>query len=75
VTRGRKDVIDGVDELVALLGLFQERLLREVELVVRPDGSCTLMQAMDREPAGESASGFEELARFDSIQQLLRYLA
>ncbi len=64
----KADVIEAVDELVDALARFSARAGREIELIVRADGTASLMGG------DEPATSFEEVARFDSVSDLWTYL-
>jgi hypothetical protein len=60
-----------IDTLIDGLTTLQAKLGRDVELIVRPDGSLSLTVAEILSPPGETASGFEEVASFESVDELL----
>jgi DNA-binding XRE family transcriptional regulator len=62
------DVLEVIDELIEALTGYQNRTERDVELILRPDGTATLMVGMEFEP--RPATGFEVIAEFDSIADL-----
>ncbi len=70
----RFDVIDAFSEVVDAMTSFADRIDREVELVVRPDGTASLMGAEEGTAAGEPATGFEEIEAFDSFADLWAFL-
>ena len=76
MARGIKkaDVIDSINEVIDALAKFSDRIDREVELVVRTDGTAALMGAEAGTVAGEPADGFEEIESFDSIPELWTFL-
>jgi hypothetical protein len=64
-------VVMCVDTLIEGLASLQAKLGRELELVVMADRSLSLMAAEQLTPKGERATGFEEIAAFDSVDDLL----
>ncbi len=66
----KADVIDLFGELTDALTLYADRLDREVELIVRPDGTAVLMAASPTCVAGADVDCFEELAVFDNFVDL-----
>jgi hypothetical protein len=70
----KADVIDCINEVIDALAKFSDRIDREVELVVRPDGTATLMGAEAGTVAGEPASGFKEIESFDSLPEMWAFL-
>jgi hypothetical protein len=70
----KKEVLGAIDQVINALTAFSDRIDREVELLVRADGTACLMGAEAATIAGESATGFEELKSFDSFDALWRYL-
>ena len=70
----KTDVIDAMGELTDALTAFADREDREVELIVRTDGTAALMGAEPATVAGDPAMGFEQIAEFDSIDELWLYL-
>jgi hypothetical protein len=70
----KADVVDSFSEVIDALTALADREDREMELIVRTDGTACLMGAELMTPAGESATGFEEVARFESFDELWAYL-
>lgn len=70
----KADVIDAFGEIVDAMTAYADRIDREVELIVRTDGTASLMGAMAGCVAGEPADGFEEIEAFDSIEDLWAFL-
>ena len=66
----KAEVLDAIGEVIEALTAYSDREDREVELLVRADGTACLMGADPMTAAGESASGFEEIASFDSFADL-----
>ena len=70
----KADVIEAIDEVIDALAKYEQRAGRQVELNVGSDGMATLMVAEEMTPAGEPATGFEELAHFVSFEDLWTFL-
>ena len=70
----KADVIDAMGELTDALVAFSDRIDREVELILRADGTASLMGAEEGTAAGETATGFVQLEEFDSIGELWTFL-
>jgi hypothetical protein len=66
----RADVLDAIGEVIEALTLYSDRQDREVELIIRADGTAGLMGAEAFTVAGEPATGFDEIASFDSFAEL-----
>jgi hypothetical protein len=65
-------ILDAFEEVIWALALYQDREEREIELIVRSDGTACLMGASDAGvwASGESGTGFEEIASFESFDEL-----
>jgi hypothetical protein len=62
-------IIDGIYELTQVLAAFADTNDCEVELIVRDEGTLSLMKSED------GGGSFEELARFDTVDELYEYVA
>lgn len=69
----RAEIVAAVDELVAALAGFADRMGRDVELTVDASGTLTVMVAEEFSVRGE-ASGYESAAVFESLESLWAYL-
>lgn len=70
----KDEVLDGIGGLVDALTAYADRIDKEVELIVRTDGTASLMVEDGTQPAGEAASGFGEVEAFDSFSDLWVFL-
>ena len=70
----KSDVLNSINEVIMALTAYSEREDREVELIVRADGTACLMGAEAGTVAGEPAAGFEEIASFDAFADLWAHL-
>ena len=70
----KSDILDAFGEVIEALTSYSDREDREVELIVRADGTACLMGADPMTAAGESASSFEEIASFDIFADLWAHL-
>jgi hypothetical protein len=70
----KADVLDAIGEVIEALTAYSDRQDREVELLIRADGTACLMGAEAATLAGETATGFEEIATFDSFMDLWAHL-
>ena len=70
----KADVIDMFAELTDVLTAYADRIDREIELIVRPDGTAALMGGGRTCLAGEPADYFEEIASFDNFVDLWSHL-
>ncbi len=61
----REQLIEHIDAVIAAMAAFQARIGREVEVIVRTDGSFSLMTG------DEEGTSFEEAKRFESIEYLM----
>jgi hypothetical protein len=68
------ELLDVINEVIEAVAAFADRLDREVEVVLRTDGTLALMVAEESTIAGAPATGFEELQSFDSFDDFWRYL-
>lgn len=66
----KADVRDAIGEVIDALTAYSDRESREVELIVRADGTACLMGAEAATVPGEAATGFEEIESFDSFADL-----
>ena len=66
----KADVLDAIGEVIEALTLYSDREDREVELVVRAEGTASLMGAEGTTAAGESEKCFEEIATFETFAEL-----
>lgn len=70
----KADILDAIGEVIEALTAYSDREDREVELIVRADGTACLMGAEAATVAGEPATGFEEIASFDTFADLWAHL-
>jgi hypothetical protein len=68
------DICAAIDELVVALANFSRRVGRDVELTIDADGLFAVMVAEELAVRGE-ASSFEQAATFDTIEDVMAYLA
>ena len=66
----KADVIDLFTELADELTAYADRIDREIELIVRPDGTALLMGASPTCVAGADVDCFEQIAEFDNFVDL-----
>lgn len=71
----KADVIGAIDELIEGLSAFADRADREVELILRTDGTALLMGSEAFTLRNEPATGFEEIEQFASISELQDFLS
>jgi hypothetical protein len=70
----KADVIDSYVEIVDALTAFADREDREIELIVRTDGTAVLMGSAGATVAGEPATAFDPIKEFDCFEDLWMYL-
>jgi hypothetical protein len=65
----KTDVLDALTELIDALTVYSDGTGREVELILRADGTATLMVASETFQGGP-ADSFEELSNCESMDEL-----
>jgi len=74
----KMQAIERIDELIAALAGYRERLGSVVELIVRTDGSCELMAKEDTSQVvfiDDMPPAFESVGRYGSFAELMADLA
>jgi hypothetical protein len=61
-----REIVAVIDELVEVLARYAERLGLDVEMVIEPDGACSIRV--------DQAGAYEEVAHFGDFAALMRFL-